>query len=854
MADEPKSDATCTQAPARGTASKYRSNGEDHKEVETLIPMLKEQKKILELAAIRRILLGEEVDSSSMGDARVAVDKQATYQSDSIQANREIASLERAEIYGVFKTIVSGFVDEKAAVHWSKIAVPWSEVAKRLRGRLASAHIQRLGVYLNFTKRVRQMGYLERVSILIASSAEDKLKVFFAILDADGDGAIGARDIFSAMGSTKMGRKLGQASQVDVCFDHPGAVGMQWCLTDARFEVLSVDAASRAEQAGVEPGDLLMQVNGSDVEDLSQEKIRAQLMTSARPLRMQFLRGSRLGPERAVLPDADFERLLVALQEKERMSVKITIVSAKGLRNTDAGAGGKSDPYCTCEILGKPHTKFSTKVMSDSLDPVWNEVRTIAEYEEHDVIKLIVYDRDMGQKPDDVLGVASLKKSMMYPNGFEGEVDLHDGRKSNGASLKIKVSVLPTGGIGFSEFKTIFAQGEPGFLTPIAEWLTGINPQKNAMATLSTSMRLQITLVGARGLRNADPGGKSDPFCCCELSGKPQTKVQTRAIYDTCDPVWKERLEISGFAEGDALRISVFDKDTGSKAADPLGHVILSSSQFYPKGLDGDLKLIEAGKEKGFNPVLRVKIVVLGVPPETELTSEEKATLNAANESGRNRYREEVRDLRGRIWMSKIDLAWYIRTFTALCATDRWIHRDVLTQNAVKVFGVPSALLAARWFDIMVECGSNPDAVGIRTWATMVELISHGSNDQTLKLAFQLYDLDGDGTISIDDALNLIREEEFLLEHVRRPVEDARQVPVKARDEGNEDQRGARLCEELKWVYTWVAAGSDDVRSAKHKALDMWRFHQELPNPEIIRVLLESLMVLGDGDAMSDCE
>merc|ERR1712039_897616 len=46
---------------------------------------------------------------------------------------------------------------------------------------------------------------------------------------------------------------------------------------------------------------------------------------------------------------------------------------------------------------------------------------------------------------------------------------------------------------------------------------------------------LQIVIVSAKGLRNADtlPGyGLSDPYCTCVIPGKPNTKIRTHVIDD----------------------------------------------------------------------------------------------------------------------------------------------------------------------------------------------------------------------------------------------------------------------------------------------------------------------------------
>merc|ERR1719507_206217 len=93
-------------------------------------------------------------------------------------------------------------------------------------------------------------------------------------------------------------------------------------------------------------------------------------------------------------------------------------------------------------------------------------------------------------------------------------------------------------------------------------------------------MPLRITLVGAKGLRDADwmPGtGTSDPYCVCELLGKPDApRVETQVIKNTCDPVWNHEAELPVYTPGDTLVFKVYDQVFG-KADDFLGSLTLPS-------------------------------------------------------------------------------------------------------------------------------------------------------------------------------------------------------------------------------------------------------------------------------------
>lgn len=118
-------------------------------------------------------------------------------------------------------------------------------------------------------------------------------------------------------------------------------------------------------------------------------------------------------------------------------SLRVTIISANGLRNADWGS--KSDPYCVCQIPGKPQSKFQTPVISDNLDPVWNYEDLIVDYIVGDLLEFTVWDQDWG-KPDDFLGKATLSSTEFLENGFEGDLLLQKAGAGVRASLRVRVA------------------------------------------------------------------------------------------------------------------------------------------------------------------------------------------------------------------------------------------------------------------------------------------------------------------------------------------------------------------------------------------------------------------------------
>eukprot|EP00930_Biecheleria_cincta_P046224 TRINITY_DN31880_c0_g2_i1.p1 TRINITY_DN31880_c0_g2~~TRINITY_DN31880_c0_g2_i1.p1 ORF type:complete len:659 (+),score=192.13 TRINITY_DN31880_c0_g2_i1:35-2011(+) len=136
---------------------------------------------------------------------------------------------------------------------------------------------------------------------------------------------------------------------------------------------------------------------------------------------------------------------------------------------------------------------------------------------------------------------------------------------------------------------------------------------------------LFVTLVGARNLRNADWSwlgqGVSDPYCVCEIVGKMVGKFQTQTIDNNLNPSWNEVWEVRGFAKGDELRISVYDRDSESgKDDDFLGEILLTDSHLCPSGFTGELPLHKAGSAEA-RIILDIKVVM---PPDDQEEEDEE--------------------------------------------------------------------------------------------------------------------------------------------------------------------------------------------------------------------------------------
>ena len=218
-------------------------------------------------------------------------------------------------------------------------------------------------------------------------------------------------------------------------------------------------------------------------------------------------------PEPAAVPEAaehapeehkQEETCTANALKRPSVPLKVTIVSARGLRNADWV--GKSDPYCICEVSGRSGSRIETKVVTDNLSPEWHHEAVLTGYCAGDELHFIVKDKDP-LKTDDPLGSVTLATGELIANGFEGELALTGTGAGDAAHLTVKAVIVH----------------------PV----------------------VKVTVIGARGLRNADWVGKSDPYCICEVPGKPHVKFQTPAIDEQLNPEWHHTATVPGYCVED---------------------------------------------------------------------------------------------------------------------------------------------------------------------------------------------------------------------------------------------------------------------------------------------------------------
>lgn len=127
--------------------------------------------------------------------------------------------------------------------------------------------------------------------------------------------------------------------------------------------------------------------------------------------------------------------------------LKVTIMSAQGLRKTSSI--GELDTFCTCEVHGKPHSRFQTQVYEDDRDPVWNFESVLMDYCLGDALLFQVYEEGT-RNVDTILGSALLRAPQLHSLAFEGMLTLVDEVDASRATLSVKVGCfVPSFGPGF---------------------------------------------------------------------------------------------------------------------------------------------------------------------------------------------------------------------------------------------------------------------------------------------------------------------------------------------------------------------------------------------------------------------
>ncbi|CAG8444217.1 9112_t:CDS:10 [Funneliformis mosseae] len=215
--------------------------------------------------------------------------------------------------------------------------------------------------------------------------------------------------------------------------------------------------------------------------------------------------------------------------------LKLNIHSARGLRNADRF--GSSDPYVKLAIHGNQELA-KTKVIEDSVDPIWNETHFLILSTLNEVLRLELWDFN-GLSKDKPLGIATFELKTLLTNPDQENTTspvLYEGK--------------PHGEIQFD-----------AIWYPVAE----INDEEPLESNVGV---LRFNIHQAKDL---DPGrsivGQYNPYAELLLNGRPVFKTKT--LRRTNNPVWEEPVEM--FITNKArAKITIIVRDGRDLAADPI--------------------------------------------------------------------------------------------------------------------------------------------------------------------------------------------------------------------------------------------------------------------------------------------
>ncbi|CAI2185368.1 17065_t:CDS:10, partial [Funneliformis geosporum] len=224
--------------------------------------------------------------------------------------------------------------------------------------------------------------------------------------------------------------------------------------------------------------------------------------------------------------------------------LKLTIKSAKNLRNAER-FGGTSDPYCKVMLQSSDVTIAEkeisrTKVINNSLNPVWNETYYLLLNNTKDILKFNLFDSNMKINADRLLGSTTFLLQSLVENPYHSNSTvqvLHEGK--------------PKGELNFD-----------AFWYPIAEI------KENEPAPESNIGILKFNIHQAKDL---DPRlsivGLYNPYAEIILNGKLVYKTKTLRRIN--NPIWEEFYEMF-ITNRAGAKLSVIIRDERDFSEDPL--------------------------------------------------------------------------------------------------------------------------------------------------------------------------------------------------------------------------------------------------------------------------------------------
>jgi Ca2+-dependent lipid-binding protein len=231
--------------------------------------------------------------------------------------------------------------------------------------------------------------------------------------------------------------------------------------------------------------------------------------------------------------------------------LKVVVEKANGVKSSDWG--GKGDPY-VCVLLDS-HLLGQTKVIKNTIDPVYNETLNFDVSGDYSTLFLSVWDSDIGK--DDYISHLSIPtKEILEKKNIAGTLPLYQQATPEATPVAL------------------------GSLTFSLAWTFPNLLGKVDIKFLKGSDLLNTDVLGARS--------KPDPYAEVLLDGHCVGK--TKVINNNANPEWNETVSFQGKGQHQSLEIVIWDKDI--LRDDPLGKLRLPIADIvHRKQLSGDLVL-----------------------------------------------------------------------------------------------------------------------------------------------------------------------------------------------------------------------------------------------------------------------
>ncbi|KAH0793633.1 C2 domain containing protein [Histomonas meleagridis] len=278
-----------------------------------------------------------------------------------------------------------------------------------------------------------------------------------------------------------------------------------------------------------------------------------------------------------------------------RLHVKV--VEGKDLLQMDLG---KSDPYVVLRLKSQK-SSVKTKVMKNTLNPVWNEEFDLVTEKPDDVLLVNMFDEDVA-KDDKMIDELQFKVSDFKVGADVAKItkDLtltkKKGKGKKAGKLTLEIQAFGDAQKPKKEHKKDDKKKDDKKDDKKRERRGSRSSKKGAP---TGNMKISVVCHSARGLIAADRNGTSDPYLVFNIKGSSE-RVHTKFIENSLEPVWNETVEINGVDQTkDAIEIVVFDKDkkVDLKKNDQIGYAIIKVAEIK-FGEQVEIPLVKMSKKK----------------------------------------------------------------------------------------------------------------------------------------------------------------------------------------------------------------------------------------------------------------